>query len=240
MEFKELIEHSELLTFKEIEEDDGKRMQVTACVQQADIVNRNNRLYSRDVLESAADQYQTKVEGGKAFGQTDHPDMKGKLRDTSHLIKSLEWRGQEEDPTGKQNLLVGEMIILRTPSGQALAEIIRAGGRPGISSRGRGESKETVVNGTKCQKIQPGFKFDGFDFVVDPSVESAEIKRYSERVTDAARAFVRESKTKKPEESINYLARALRAVEKAEPGKKAEPKPVSEDEVKELTKRMAR
>jgi len=151
------------------------RMRVLACVQQADKVNKNNRLYPKDVLNKATRDYQARLLK-KGFGQVDHPELQGMLKDTSHLVTKLFWN--ERDPTK----LDAEMIILNNQAGENLKEIIRAGGRPGLSSRGQGDSKTIKKNGKEVEVIQSGFKFDGFDFVIDPSVSSTGIRKVFESV----------------------------------------------------------
>lgn len=150
-----------------------KRMKIIATVQEADVINKNGRLYPRGVLDSAAKAFQSKL-GKRAFGQVDHPLAKGRLRDTSHIVTRLFW------DTENDKKLNAEMLILNSPSGEVLKEIVRANGRPGLSSRGQGQGKKEKVNGQEAEIIQPGFRFDSFDFVIDPSVGSAKIKRIFE------------------------------------------------------------
>lgn len=173
MKFEEKFEDD--FSFSETE-DKGtgqKRMRIVACVQVADRINQNRRLYSKKVLDSAVTDFQSKLKS-RAFGELDHPISKGKLRDTSHIISKLFWDSKDD------RKLNAEMIILSTPSGEVLKELVRAGGKPGLSSRGRGLGKKEKVNGQEYEKIQPGFRFDSFDFVIDPSVSSAKIRRVFE------------------------------------------------------------
>ena len=174
MNFEERYEDD--FSFSEIEDKatGQKRMKIIATVQVADKVNKNGRIYPRSVLDSAAAQFQYKLKHRAAFGECDHPIGKAKLRDTSHIITKLFW------DTANNKKLNAEMTILETPSGQVLKEIVWAGGKPGLSSRGRGLGKKEKLNGKEAEVIQPGFRFDSFDFVIDPSVKSAKIKRVFE------------------------------------------------------------
>lgn len=150
-----------------------KRMKIIACVQEADKINKNGRLYPRKVLNSAAAAFQYKLRH-RAFGQVDHPQLKQRLQDTSHIVQRLFW------DTANDKKLNAELLILDTPSGQVLKEIVRANGKPGLSSRGQGLGKKEKVDGKDAEVIQPGFRFDSFDFVIDPSVKNAGIKRVIE------------------------------------------------------------
>jgi len=163
------------LTYEEeiINEATGEtRMKIHGVVQEADSVNRNKRMYPRDVLDEAVNALLPKIRKGQVFGEADHPDFRGSLKLTSHLVSDLWW----SEDKGKQNQLMGEMLVLNTPSGNILKEIVRAGGRPGFSSRGRGDSEKVKVPGHgEVDKILKGFRLESFDFVIDPSVKSAEI-----------------------------------------------------------------
>lgn len=121
------------------EADEETRMKVRAVCQQADVVNKNQRLYPREVMDKALKSFKKKL-GKRAFGEVDHPSLKARLSDTSHIMTALDWDSEDGSK------LVGEFLILNTPSGKALREIIRAGGRPGVSSRGKGTEVKQKVN----------------------------------------------------------------------------------------------
>jgi len=173
MKFEEILDRDFLVV--EDKTTDKPRMKILATVQQADKVNKNGRLYPKEVLDKATKDFQARLLK-KGFGQVDHPVERGLLKDTSHLVTKLFWDEKNS------NLLNAEMIILNTQAGEALKEIVTAGGRPGLSSRGQGDSRTIKKNGKEYEVIKDGFKFDGFDFVVDPSVSAAGIKRVYESV----------------------------------------------------------
>jgi len=191
---KEVREVTDILfddfTYTEAKGEDGvKRMRVVACVQEADKVNKNNRIYPRDVLEEAVEELQTRIKKKRVFGQTDHPMLAaGRLSESSHLTTDVYW----EDGS---NRLIAEHLILNTPSGEILKEIIRAGGRPGMSSRGRGTSVSKKIGGREVEEIQKGFRFDGFDFVINPSVTTARIRKIIENAVEAEEEKLRQEET---------------------------------------------
>ena len=156
--------------FSYVEKEEGgtSRMVVKATVQHADTVNRNARLYPRDVLDAAMKAYKLKIPKGRSYGTLDHSPG---LRDSSHLITDLRWN--EKDP----NKMDAEILILNTTAGKNIRELIRGGGRPGISSRGKGDSSLEKRNGKQISVIQKNFRFDSFDVVADPSVRAAGIKK---------------------------------------------------------------
>jgi len=153
-------------SFSEKEEAGKSRMVVLACVQQADQVNQNNRIYPKSVLDIAMQKFEReKIPRGRSYGTADHSSS---LTDATHLVKRLWWDDSK---------LMGELLILNTSAGLTIREIIKAGGRPGISSRGKGDSKIIKKNGREVSVIQPGFSFDSFDIVSDASVKVAGVKK---------------------------------------------------------------
>lgn len=153
------------------------RMRVRGIVQEADTVNQNRRIYPRAVMQEAIDNILPKCAERRVFGEVDHPFFSGSLKDTSHLVTNLWWN------TENDRQLMGEMLVLNTPTGLVLKEILRAGGRPGFSSRGHGDAKEIEVDGVgKVTQISPGFRFESFDFVMDPSVKVAQITNVIEQL----------------------------------------------------------
>jgi hypothetical protein len=165
-----------------------KRMRIIGQVQEADTINLNKRIYPKPVLTAAVDKYQSLIKDGRSFGEVDHPSFfggSGGLKGTSHMVQKL-WWGKDEKGQ-ETNALMGEVLIFDTLAGQVVKEIVRQGGRPGFSSRGRGKGKDVkkTVNGEEIEveEIEPGFEFEGFDFVTSPSVTNARILQVIEQVT---------------------------------------------------------
>lgn len=177
MEFTEHFFNGVDFTEVEDQKTGTVRMKVLGVVQEADVINSNKRIYSREVLEDAVDNLIPLVKARKVFGEVDHPLIRGSLKDTSHLVTNLWWSEEK----GKQNQLIAEFTVLNTENGVAIKEILRAGGRPGFSSRGQGKSTHIKIDGKgDVEKIEPGFRFDSFDFVINPSVKSAQIQKIIE------------------------------------------------------------
>lgn len=168
----------ELSRYKVIEDFDEStgrpRMKIQGVCQKAETLNRNGRLYPKLVLEKAVDNLGKRINVGRGFGELDHPLMKPLLQKTSHLINKVWWDDKDRD------LLCCEVTILDTPQGQILKEIVRAGGKPGFSSRGMGDTERAKVGESEVDKVKDGFDLQSFDFVIDPSVEAAQITRIME------------------------------------------------------------
>ena len=155
--------------------NDG-RMRVKGKLQEADTKNGNNRVYPLETLRKQVDQYvKGPIASKTSTGELDHPESSIiNLSNVSHLIHKIWWEG---------NNVMGELIILNTPSGKIAQEIITAGIPLGISSRGMGSVRqigETV-------EVQDDFELLCWDLVSVPSTPNAymslaESKQYN--ITD--------------------------------------------------------
>jgi len=147
-----------------VEEKDGeKEMKIRGIFMQADIKNRNGRVYPMNVLKKEVDRYNKEfVAEGRAFGELGHPDGPTvNLDRVSHMVTKLE-------PDGKN--FIGEAKLLSTPMGNIAKALIKDGGKLGVSSRGMGslESK----NGANYVK-NDFYLATAADIVADPSAPKA-------------------------------------------------------------------
>ena len=137
--------------------------EVEGIMQRAGAKNQNGRVYDKQILLREVDKYITEfVKNGNAYGELDHPESAlVSLKNASHIIKELWWKGYE---------LMGRVELLNTPSGNIVKEIIKAGHTIGISSRGTG-SVQPTNEGTL--EVQPDFELVCWDFVSNPSTHGA-------------------------------------------------------------------
>ena len=144
-------------------------------LQEADAINKNNRKYTKAILEQNVKSLQDILEHGGLVGELDHPsDSIVHFANASHKITKLWWDG---------NILMGEGYILQTPSGKVLEALINGGVRIGMSSRGVGNGK---VDGNGVLVIGESYKLITFDAVADPSTYAA----FQERVVNAKESVV--------------------------------------------------
>ncbi len=147
-----------------IEESEGtKSMFIVGPYMVAEEKNRNGRVYTLPILESAVNSYVTNfVKRGRALGELGHPESPSlNLNAVSHSIKSLTFEG---------NVCMGKAKILSsTPMGKIAESLIKEGVTLGVSSRGMGTLKET--NGINY--VQPDFMIAAVDIVADPSAPNA-------------------------------------------------------------------
>jgi hypothetical protein len=156
----------EVQTFRPILRESKERpgvYEVEGIMQRAGAKNQNGRVYDKQILLREVDKYVTEfVKNGNAYGELDHPESAlVSLKNASHIIKELWWKGDE---------LMGRVELLNTPSGNIVKEIIKAGHTIGISSRGTGSVQQTN-EGTL--EVQPDFELVCWDFVSNPSTHGA-------------------------------------------------------------------
>jgi hypothetical protein len=137
---------------------DGKHVWLNGVFMQADIKNRNNRVYPLDEIARAVTEAQQRIkESNGIFGELDHPQtLNINLDRISHAIVDLRMEGVNA---------VGRAKLLPTPMGNIARALVESGVRLGVSSRGAGTVNESgSVN---------GFNFVTVDIVATPSAPGA-------------------------------------------------------------------
>ena len=136
-------------------------MYLTGRIQTADKKNGNGRKYPEKVLKREMNNYMTIVKDNRACGELDHPDDSViNLKNVSHMITDCWWEGKD---------VMGKIKVLDTPSGRILKDLINAGVKLGISSRGLGSVKESMGETI----VEEDFQLICFDIVSEPSTPDA-------------------------------------------------------------------
>lgn len=132
--------------------------------------NQNGRSYPLPILKREAEKYKNVfVKERRALGELDHPESSVvNLSNVSHNILDLWWDGTD---------LMGKIEILPTPSGNIAKELLRAGIRLGISSRGMGSVKNL---GEGKVEVQDDFEIVCWDLVSNPSTQGAFMNNLNE------------------------------------------------------------
>ncbi len=134
---------------------------LTGRIQTADKKNGNGRVYPEKVLKREMDNYMKIIKDNRATGELDHPDDSViNLKNVSHMITDCWWEGKD---------VMGKIKVLDTPSGRILKDLINAGVKLGISSRGLGSVKESMGVTT----VEEDFQLICFDIVSEPSTPDA-------------------------------------------------------------------
>ena len=158
----ESIEDIEYIT-----EDDAegkKKVSIRGVFLQAEVKNRNGRIYPMSVLEKEVGRYNKEyVNKNRAFGELGHPDGPTvNLERVSHMITKLH-------PDGKN--FIGEAKIMDTPYGKIVKNLINEGAKLGVSSRGMG----SLVPGPRGANVVKDdfYLATAADIVADPSAPNA-------------------------------------------------------------------
>jgi hypothetical protein len=145
---------------------------IEGVFMQADIKNRNGRVYPKAIMEKEVNRYKKEfVEKDRAFGELGHPDGPTiNLDKVSHLIQSLELEGKN---------YLGKAKVLSTPNGEIVKALINDGAKLGVSSRGLGSLEQKG----DAQYVKNDFQLaTAGDIVADPSAPEAFVEGIMEGV----------------------------------------------------------
>ena len=146
------------------QKDNGKKnYKIKGIFMQADIKNRNGRVYPMEVLQKEVRRYnKEQIKENRAFGELGHPEGPTiNLERASHMITALY-------PDGKN--FIGEAKILSTPMGKIVENLMEDGAKLGVSSRGMGSLNQK--NGANYVR-NDFYLATAADIVADPSAPSA-------------------------------------------------------------------
>lgn len=137
-----------------------KKLFIEGIFMQADIKNRNGRVYPMGILENETNKYIERfVVKGNAMGELNHPQRPNVDPErASHVITELRREGSNYYGKAK--------IITRNPVGKIVEGLILEGITLGVSSRGIGSLK---VNSSGINEVQNDFRLSTIDIVSDPS-----------------------------------------------------------------------
>ena len=195
----ETIEDIEVLT--EANASGVKQYKIRGVFMQADIKNRNGRVYPVATLAKEVGRYNEQfIQKKRAFGELGHPDGPTvNLERVSHMITSLKSEGKN---------FIGEAKIMDTPYGKIVKNLIDEGAQLGVSSRGMG----SISNGTVGRDF---YLATAADIVADPSapdafvegimegkewvwdngiLKSMEVEQYKQKIENTKRAKLAEVK----------------------------------------------
>jgi hypothetical protein len=159
--FTEAVDEVEYIT--EEKEGGGKNYKIKGIFLQADIKNRNGRVYPMEVLEKEVARYNKKfINEKRAYGELGHPEGPTvNLERVSHMVTELY-------PDGKN--FIGAAKIMETPMGKIVKNIMNEGGKLGVSSRGMGSLNQK--NGANYVR-DDFYLATAADIVADPSAPNA-------------------------------------------------------------------
>ena len=189
----------DLLTEREKREASNGVLYLSGRMQTCEKKNGNGRVYPCKTLKREIKNYQRTIMDNRALGELDHPDDSViNLKNASHIVVDMWWEGKD---------VMGKIKVLDTPSGRILKDLINAGVKLGISSRGLGSVKESVGGITE---VQDDFELICFDIVSEPSTPDAFIypeQRISNRTINVREAKHNQNKDKVIDNLFNKILR---------------------------------
>jgi hypothetical protein len=167
----EQIENVRYVT--EAKESGKKDYFIEGIFMQADLQNRNGRVYPVSILEKECARYMKEaVQQNRAYGELGHPSGPSiNLDRVSHMIKELRQDGSN---------FVGRAKIMDTPMGNIVKNLMDEGASLGVSTRGMGSIRE---NKQGFMEVQDDFHLaTAADIVADPSAPDAFVRGIMEGV----------------------------------------------------------
>lgn len=145
---------------------------VKALLQRAEALNQNGRKYPRAILQREVENYKAAISEGRACGELDHPESSiVNLSNVSHILRDIWWENDD---------VLGTVEILTTPKGQIALDLMGAGVKLGISSRGVGE---TIKDDEGNDVVDESFMLVAFDLVSEPSTQEAWLMKEGREVS---------------------------------------------------------
>lgn len=160
-----IIESIDPIQLKPLQENNYKGP-YKILAQKANKRNQNKRRYPKRILVREVKRLQELCETKTFLGELDHTFSEQiQLDRVSHVIKGVWMEGED---------VFVEFELLDTPKGMIAKELIKAGVRLGISSRGTG----TLLPDKEPGEFVVGedYKMVTFDLVADPSVKEARLE----------------------------------------------------------------
>ena len=160
---KLISEYNEAKPLVESKDNGKKDYFIEGVFMQADIKNRNGRVYPKEIMDKEVKRYIKEfVNEQRAFGELGHPEGPTiNLDKVSHMITELNEDGAN---------WVGKAKILSTPNGEIVKNLIDDGAKLGVSSRGLGSLEQK----SDAQYVKSDFQLaTAGDIVADPSAPDA-------------------------------------------------------------------
>lgn len=157
---------NEVGTLCESKQDGTKDWYIEGIFAQADVVNRNGRIYPSKILAESFDSYNKNfVMKNRAVGEAEHPNTtKVNIDRISHVIVP----GTLKEHT--QSNWSAKAKVLNTPCGNIVKGLLEGGVQIGVSTRAGGS---VVKNAQGIMEVQSNLKMAAIDIVFSPSAPDA-------------------------------------------------------------------
>ena len=166
MSLRLLVETPALDNFEYILEEKSTKgpsvLKIKGVYMESETVNKNQRVYDQNDMRREIDRYiQEMVVTKRALGELNHPtSAEVDLERACHMVTGLHWDGKS---------VVGESVVLSTPTGAIVRSLVNDGVRVGMSSRALGQLHEEQNGINRVNEM----RLIAVDCVADPSCPKA-------------------------------------------------------------------
>jgi len=166
MSLRLLVETPSLDQFEYIEEQKNVKgpstLKIRGVYMESESVNKNQRIYTEGDMRREVDRYINEmVRPKRALGELNHPaSAEVDLERACHMVTDLHWEGKT---------VVGESVVLSSPTGQIVRSLINDGVKVGMSSRALGQLSEEGHGINRVNEM----RLIAVDCVADPSCPKA-------------------------------------------------------------------
>lgn len=162
---KEDCDFQEVSYVAEAAKSGKKRMYIQGPFLQYDKMNRNKRVYSKKVMENAVNDYtRDYIDQKRSLGELNHPAEPVVNPERAAI------RTESLKPVGK-HYYEGKAMVLSTPMGKIVENLIDDGCKVGVSSRGLGSLRP---HRDGYNEVGDDFRLTtAADVVFDPSAQEA-------------------------------------------------------------------
>lgn len=138
------------------------QLKIRGVYMESETVNKNQRVYDQSDMKREIDRYIAEmVQTKRALGELNHPaSAEVDLERACHMVTDLHWEGKS---------VIGESVVLSTPTGQIVRSLINDGVKVGMSSRALGQLSE---QGNGVNRVNE-MRLIAVDCVADPSCSKA-------------------------------------------------------------------
>lgn len=145
---------------------DSKKLYVEGIFCQSSIVNKNKRIYPREIMEEAVDAFKRDyIDRNMAAAELNHPQsLEVNPERIAARITELNQDGDD---------FYGKALIVDTPMGRIAKGLIEGGFQLGMSTRAAGQVK---TNGLGISEVQKGLRYVAIDLVSNPSSPDAYVQ----------------------------------------------------------------
>ena len=149
---------------KNLRDGRGPRLYIEGPFMMANEVNKNRRLYDLMEMVSEVKRYSDEmIKSGRALGELNHPTTVDiDLSRACHSVQNLRQEG---------NYFVGKSLVLSTPMGKIVQNLIDDGVTPGVSTRCLGQLEPDAIK-EDVNRVK-NMKLVAIDVVADPSCPKA-------------------------------------------------------------------